>query len=463
MSVLALSRSLCGASRPRILAAIALTTLALVALPSAGLAQSEAPEDPDIVVLKDSADAKQVAAKHSKRYGFELVHTYRFALKGYAARLSPSDAAALRQDPSVRFVDGLDAGAELPPTEDLRRLRADGAQQTEQVLPFGIDRIDAERSSTRSGDGKGRVPVHVAVLDGGIQRNHPDLNVVDGVNCLEVGPKGAWADQDGHGTFVAGNIGALDNKIGVVGYAPGARLSSVRVASPDGYITSADFLCGIDWVTKSRLDGNPGNDIAVANMSLSGPVKPDDERCGTVAGDADHYAICGLTNAGVTSAVSAGNETEEFTTDGPSTYSEVLTVTAMGDRDGVPGGLGGQFGCLPEQFDDVFAVFSDWAVEPSDAAHTVSAPGVCVPSTFVDSQYAVWSGTSFSAPVVSATVALCIDSGPCAGLRPKTIVRKIVKDAAAYNQRHPDYGYEGDPFRPLDDRYYGYLINAGIY
>lgn len=301
------------------------------------------------------------------------------------------------------------------------------------------------------------------MLDGGIQRNHPDLNVVDGVNCLEGGPKGAWGDRDGHGTFVAGTVGALDNKFGVVGYAPGARLFAVRVANPDGLITNADLACGIDWVTKSRLDGDPHNDIAVANMSLSGPVPADDERCGRIAGIAEHHAVCGLTDAGVTSVVSAGNETQEFTNDGPSTYSEVLTVSAMGDRDGVPGGLGGQFSCEPDQFDDEFAFFSDWAVLLADAAHTVSAPGVCVSSTYFGSQYAIWSGTSFSAPVVAATVALCIDSGPCAGLEPKAIIRKIVRDAAAYNQHHADYGYEGDPLRPVDDRYYGFLINAGLY
>jgi hypothetical protein len=122
-----------------------------------------------------------------------------------------------------------------------------------------------------------------------------------------------------------------------------------------------------------------GEGFAIANMSLSGPVKPDDERCGRTVGDAGHYAVCGLTDAGVTSAVAAGNETQEFTGDGPATYSGVLTVTAMGDRDGVPGGLGGQFGCLPEQFDDVFAVFSDWAVQPAadlETRLTRGAPSV---------------------------------------------------------------------------------------
>ncbi len=452
----------------RLVATVAMAGLIAVGLPTASFAQSEVPEDPDIVVLKDSADSKRVAAKHSKKLGFEVVHTYRYALKGYAARLSPSQADALREKPSVLFVQTFDAGTELPPTEAIRKLKAAGQQQTEQFVPVEVDRLDADVSSARVGNGRGRVPVNVAVLDGGIQRNHPDLNVVDGVNCLEGGRTNAWADRDGHGTFAAGKIGALDNRFGTVGYAPGARLYAVRVANPAGDITDADLLCGVDWAANSRENGNRHDDIAVANMSLSGPVKSDDERCGRRVGDAGHYAVCGLTNTGVTSVVAAGNETKKLTDEGPATYSEALTVSAMSDFDGEPGGLAapdclgidyGEFG----EFDDGFASFSNWAVLRADAAHTVAAPGVCVDSTYIGSQYARWDGTSFSAPAVAAIVALCIDSGPCAGLRPKEIVRKIVKDATAYNKRHPNYGYEGDPFRPVEDRYYGYLIRAGLY
>jgi len=440
----------------------------LLAGPSTALAQSTDPEEPDIVVLKDSADAKRVAAKHAKRYGLEVVHTYRYALKGYAARLTPGEADALRKERSVLFVDTLDVGVEVPPTGDVQKLKGVGRRQTDQFVPVEVNRLDADTSSARVGDGGGRVPVKVAVLDGGIQRDHPDLNTIDGINCLEGRPPGAWADRDGHGTFVGGMVGALDNRIGVVGFAPGARLFSVRVANPEGDITTADWICGIDWVAERALDGNPRNDIPIANMSLSGPVQPDDERCGRVAGDAGHYAVCGLTDAGVTSAVAAGNVTMPLTNVGPATYSEVLTVSAMSDFDGQPGGGAppdcygfdyGQFG----EADDTPAVFSNWAVLPIDAAHTVAAPGVCVYSTYIDSQYATWDGTSFSTPIVSAIVALCIHSGECAGLGPKAIVRKIARDAATYNQRHPAYGYEGDPLRPFEDRYYGYLINAGIY
>jgi hypothetical protein len=61
------------------------------------------------------------------------------------------------------------------------------------------------------------------------------------------------------------------------------------------------------------------------------------------------------------------------------------------------------------------------------------------------------------------TIALCIASGPCAGLTPAQIIQKIVGDAAAYNAKNTGYGFQGDPLRPIGGRYYGYLISAGIY
>jgi hypothetical protein len=65
----------------------------------------------------------------------------------------------------------------------------------------------------------------------------------------------------------------------------------------------------------------------------------------------------------------------------------------------------------------------------------------------------------------AGTVALCLASGskPCAGLTPKEIVAKVVSDAAAYNTANPGYGFTGDPLRPIEGKYYGYLIRAGLY
>ncbi len=269
--------------------------------------------------------------------------------------------------------------------------------------------------------------------------------------------------------MVAGFLGARDNAIGRVGVAPGAILWDVRVADATGFITNRDLLCGIDWITHTRLDRNRRNDIAVANLSL-GDFGADDGDCGFTNGDPIHVAICASTAAGVTYVVSAGNESVDVAGIIPASYDEVLTVTAMADFDGQPGGTGspdqvctdtGQGS--PDFQDDTRAFFSNFASLAEDAAHTVAAPGVCTTNTFPGGQYAFGSGTSFSAPRAAGTVALCIAFGECAGLSPTQIVTKIVADAEAYNLADPSYGFTGDPAHPVADGYYGWLIHAAEY
>ena len=147
-------------------------------------------------------------------------------------------------------------------------------------------------------------------------------------------------------------------------------------------------------------------------------------------------------------------------------------MTAIADLDGQPGGLQPPINPCSSELnqhgpvvDDKAAFFSNFATLPEDKAHTVAAPGVCVASTFPGDSYAVESGTSFSAPIVSGVVALCIASGHCAGLTPQEIIAKIVADAAAYNamKKNSGYGYEGDPLRPIEGKYYGYLVSAALY
>ena len=104
-----------------------------------------------IVVLQKSAPLESVLAQHESLGGVEVEHTYRDALNGYAAKLSPQALAAVRSDPRVAFVS---------PDRVVH--------VTAQTLPTGINRIDGDTSSTRSGDGTGSVNVNVAVVDTGI-------------------------------------------------------------------------------------------------------------------------------------------------------------------------------------------------------------------------------------------------------------------------------------------------------
>ena len=206
-----------------------------------------------IVVLEKSASLDAVLARHESLAGVEVEHTYRHALNGYAAELSPQALAAVRTDSRVAFV-----------SPD-RVVKA-----TAQTLPTGIDRIDGETSSTRSGDGTGSVNVNVAVVDTGIDSTHPDLNVVGGRGCA---PGIGTLDGNGHGSHVSGTIAAKDDANGVVGVVPGARLYAVKVLNDAGVGLTSDIVCGIDWVTSTRTDLDPNNNIAVANMSIAAAAR----------------------------------------------------------------------------------------------------------------------------------------------------------------------------------------------
>jgi subtilisin len=204
--------------------------------------------------------------------------------------------------------------------------------------------------------------------------------------------------------------------------------------------------------------------IKVANMSLAG-FGLADGLCGNLIGDALNRAICRSTAAGVTYVAAAGNSGQDFSFSVPAAYPEVLTVTAMSDSDGAAGALGGDPTCRTGESDDRYASFSNFA-DPTDSggqAHMVAAPGVCIASTWLDGGYRSVSGTSMAAPHATGTVALCVGSGgvagPCAGLAPADVIRRIRADAGSSSLG----GFLGDPSTPVAGRYYGPLVPAAAY
>jgi len=342
---------------------------------SAGAAQGAPKFHRYIVVLDGSvAHPGRVAADHASSYGAEVRFVYRSAITGYAARLSEPAVAALRRTPGVAFVE-----RDRPVSANL------------QTIPTGIDRVDADLSSTAAINGVDqRVNVDVAVIDTGIDLRHPDLNVSgSGKNCSS----GSTAnDGNGHGSHVAGTIGALDNSTGVVGVAPGARLWPVRVLNNKGSGTTATVVCGIDYVTAHAAQ------IEVANMSLGGSGA-DDGNCGNTNNDAEHRAICRSVAAGVTYAVAAGNSSQDSARHIPAAYDEVITVSALADFNGQPGG-GAPSTCRSD-VDDTFASFSNYGRDVD-----VIAPGVCINSTWKGGAYNTISGTSMASPHAAGAAAL---------------------------------------------------------
>jgi subtilisin len=351
----------------------------LVAATTPLAAAGAAPVRGYIVVLKGSAGAPDMVAAHQARSrAFVVGHVYRAALKGYSAVMTAADAQALRADPRVASIT-LDRPVHID----------------QQTLPTGIDRIDGELSSTASGNGSGSVDVDVAVIDTGIDLTHPELNVVGGTNCST---GNSFNDGNGHGSHVAGTIAARDNDIGVVGVAPGARLWAVRVLNNQGSGSFADVICGIDWVTAHA------STIEVANMSLSGSGS--DSTCGSNV-DPMHEAICRSVAAGVTYAVAAGNLHVDAATRVPAAYDEVMTISALADFDGKPGGRAAPT-CRADE-DDTFANFSNFGADID-----LIAPGVCILSTWRRGGYNTISGTSMASPHAAGAAALYKSTHPAA-------------------------------------------------
>jgi subtilisin family serine protease len=191
-------------------------------------------------------------------------------------------------------------------------------------------------------------------------------------------------------------------------------------------------------------------------MSLTGSSF-DDEECGRKGGDALHFAICNSVEEGVTYVAAAGNGSENLKITTPAAYDEILTVTAMTDTDGEPGGDGPRPACEPHERDDTRAYFSNFTTLGSDdASHTVAAPGVCNRSTHPGNSYARSTGTSIASPLVVGTAALY------KARHPNATPARVIKRVRAQAKEEPaSYGFVGDPRSPLGKRYYGYLVHAG--
>jgi subtilisin len=334
-----------------------------------------------IVVLKATVrNPGRVAARQARAYGAQVTHVYGSALKGYAAKIPAGRVASLRKNSAVRFV-----------TPD-RKIGMAG-----QTVGTGVSRIHAVNKANK---GTG---VNVAVLDTGIDVNHPDLaaNIVGGTNCSKGGGRN-YDDVHGHGTHVAGIIAALDNEIGVVGVAPEAKLWAVRVLDRNGSGTWSNVICGVDFVdSKSPAKGGP---ITVANMSLGGGGS-DDGNCGNTNGDALHKSICQAVADGVTFAVAAGNSSTDMSRFVPAAYDEVIAVSALADSDGQPCDLGAWPGWGA---DDDFATFSNYATSAADLSHLMAAPGVSIYSTWLGGGYKSLSGTSMASPHIAGAAALYV-------------------------------------------------------
>ncbi|MCH2155364.1 MAG: S8 family serine peptidase [Opitutales bacterium] len=239
--------------------------------------------------------------------------------------------------------------------------------------------------------------VIVAIVDSGIDTDHPDLvgnlwsnpsETADGqdndgngltddiVGADFVDRDGNPQDGDGHGTHVAGTVGAQgNNSRGVTGVAWDVQLMSVRVLDDEGSGTILDIVNGLDYAREKGAD--------IINLSLGS-----DSFSSSLS-----LAMSRLDSAGIIAVAAAGNESRntDFSPAYPASYSfdNIISVAASDSGDNLAG-------------------FSNYGANSVDLA----APGDLVYATYLNGGYEFLSGTSMATPVVAGAFALLKAESP---------------------------------------------------
>ncbi len=212
--------------------------------------------------------------------------------------------------------------------------------------------------------------VKVGIIDTGIDTDHIELKdrIRDGINTLG---GNSIEDDNGHGTHISGIIAAEKNGIGVVGVAPKADLYVAKAFACDGTSNFPAIEKAINWMIDKGVN--------VVNMSFSSPA----------GGRVYTELIRRLYHNGISVICAAGNEGEQGnnTIGYPARFPETVAVSAV----------------------DVNKHIATFSSKGNSAE--ICAAGIDIYSTYLDGGYAVLSGTSMAAPIITGAVALLQGKG----------------------------------------------------
>ena len=299
------------------------------------------------------------ANRSANAAGGRIGHVYDVALQGFSVNASARGVEMMqRNNPRIDYCEQDQVMAIINPIDAKAPPGGGGGSQPVEILPPGITRVGG--GATYTGTGR------AFVIDTGIDLTHPDLNVAaqgngnDGLSANFVSRESSANDANGHGSHVAGTIAGVDNLIGTVGVAAGAKVVAVRVLDRRGSGSNADVIAGVNYVARFGRAGD------VANMSLGGGV--------STALDSAVVAAASV----VKFALAAGNETDDANNHSPARVNgqNIYTIAAFSATTGN------------------WASFSNYGTPPVDFAE----PGVSVFSTWKSGGYNTISGTSMATP-----------------------------------------------------------------
>ncbi|WP_221567012.1 S8 family serine peptidase [Alkalihalobacillus sp. TS-13] len=276
--------------------------------------------------------------------GGEILHRYP-VINAVAARLPKASAQSLTENPRI---DNIEANAPV---------HIDG-----QTIGWGFDEIVNNLSDPFENAGNG---VKIAILDSGVDTDHPDLRIAGGVSFVKSEP--SYEDKNGHGTHVTGIVGAQNNEIGILGVAPKADIYAVKVLNQYGNGSQSEVIAGIQWA----ID----NDMDIINLSLTSPV-----------GSTALQSILKVAKDKGIFVVSASGNSEEHPSGEhvqyPARYPETIAVGSIKENRSL----------------STFTMYG-----PS---LDLIAPGENIMSTYLNGKYEESSGTSMATPFVTGTIAL---------------------------------------------------------
>jgi subtilisin family serine protease len=274
-------------------------------------------------------------------------------INGFSGKLNKAQVESLRQNPNVDMIE----------PDRIISLGSSGSNNVPltpvagETIPWGVAKVGY-------GDGTGKV---VWVIDSGIDANHPDLNVNAARGMSFVSGLSANTDGYGHGTRVAGIIGAKNNGSGVIGVAANATLISLRVFNDAG---SGSLSAAIQAVNHVIANGKSGD---VVNMSLGGGMSTTLDN-----------AVLSATAKGIKFAVASGNSGVDCVSNSPARVNGngIYTVSNIDNM-------------------NRFFYTSNYG-----ASVDVAAPGAAIYTTYAGGGYGNGTGTSYAAPHVAGILAL---------------------------------------------------------
>lgn len=321
------------------------------------LAHAQISSEKEVIVVYKNKAGKETVLDSDAEVEQQYTH-----LPAVAVTANQETVKDLKQDPDILYVENNVTFTAAGSTDF--NVLSDGTDTSDNFEQWNLEPIQVKQAWKAGLTGKN---VKIAVIDSGISP-HDDLSIAGGYSAVSY--TSSYKDDNGHGTHVAGIIGAKHNGYGIDGTASEAQVYAVKALDQNGSGDLQSLLQGIDWSITHGMD--------IVNMSL-----------GTTSDSKIlHDAVDKAYEQGILLVAASGNGGNGKSVNYPAAYSSVVAVSATNEK-------------------NQLASFSTTGDEVE-----FSAPGTNITSTYINQYYATGSGTSQATPHAAAMFALLKQRDP---------------------------------------------------